>query len=246
MIFALHGFLGCGSDFDPLKEALKSRIALYAPDLPGHGSRGGDREITLDSTLDTLKKIYEQQKPGPRILLGYSMGGRIALNWATHEPDRFDQIILISTSPGIQSVEARAARILQDQEWMTKLQSMERSDWLDTWERQPVFNTSTPIPQEVQTALRSQKLEADANGWIASMQGLGNGILPYLDHPFNTLNNPALLLSGEHDHKFRQFHHHLAQPKHVSNVSIPGAGHRPHLECPETTAQTIIDFILEA
>ncbi|MEM7673305.1 MAG: alpha/beta fold hydrolase [Verrucomicrobiota bacterium] len=243
MIFALHGLLGCGADFDPLGRGLDPQFSLYSPDLPGHGSRGNEREITLDSTISYLRACHARNAPSARVLLGYSMGGRIALNWAVKEPNRFDALILISTSPGIRDPQEREKRLLSDQTWIESLKAIERSAWLKLWEQQPVFKTPAPISKSVGSQVDKQRMLADPDGWIAAMQGLGNGVIPFLENPLQHCNLPCLLISGEADRKFQKIHTNLAKSPAVNNVIIEQSGHRPHLEQPLKTALMINKFL---
>ena len=100
MWVALHGFTLTGAQFSGLTAAAPCRI--LAPDLPGHG-RTDVAPVTLDATLDALGEWIESLG-GPVPVLGYSQGGRIALVLALARPELVDRLMLVSASPGIDSV----------------------------------------------------------------------------------------------------------------------------------------------
>ena len=78
MIVALHGFMGSGEDFSPLRECLS--IPLKAPDLVGHGSHLSTNP--KDFELEQQLLYWSTRIPQGAVLLGYSMGGRLALQFA--------------------------------------------------------------------------------------------------------------------------------------------------------------------
>ena len=243
MIFALHGFLGTGADFDILSQHLAPAYPIAAPDLPGHGYLGSQRDITLDSTLDSLRQ--EHDSSAEPILLGYSLGGRIALNWALADPDRFKALILISTSPGLKDLEARAARQKQDAQWMERLSHIHISRWLNEWNAQTVFNTPMAIAPETLDKIHNRQLSADTAGWAAAMKGMGNGVLPYLGERLGKIKIPTLLITGEADTKFHAINCEMSSHIKAKHTIIADSGHRPHLEHPNQTAAAIRVFVKE-
>lgn len=246
MIFALHGFTGSGFDFQHLNQEFSQPRIDMAPDLPGHGTRGGDRHIDLDSTLDWLRHEHDRNSKPPSILLGYSMGGRIALNWVLQDHDRFQALVLISTSSGLEASARRQERNLADAAWIQRLHGLKRSAWLDSWNKQAVFQTPRPMNPAIQDTIRQHQLQADPEGWAAAMKGLGTGVLPYLGNDLDQIKVPTLLITGEYDTKFHSIA--IAMKKALPQAQhciISDAGHRPHLEQAKVTAATISQFAEE-
>ena len=76
-IVALHGFTGSGADFDPL--AARLEMPVFAPDLLGHGGAPDPVEPRAHRMSAQAERIATQVGDGPVVLLGYSLGGRVAL-----------------------------------------------------------------------------------------------------------------------------------------------------------------------
>ena len=77
-VVLLHGFTHTGASWDPVVAALAERYRALAPDIRGHGSASERYPVTLAAVLDDLGALA----PAPFTLVGYSMGGRIALHAA--------------------------------------------------------------------------------------------------------------------------------------------------------------------
>lgn len=88
----LHGFLGTGEEWIPVMKAISGLARCISIDLPGHGGSKieghGTKQVTqgtilsIDMVADLLWKLIEQITPGKIMLVGYSMGARIALYMA--------------------------------------------------------------------------------------------------------------------------------------------------------------------
>ena len=113
-LVALHGFTGRGDDYGRLAAELPDEFELVAPDWPGHGAKGGLRDKDAYALAAHLRLIDAAAGEGPVDLLGYSMGGRIALHWALANPARVSRLILIGASPGLRSPSERGERTAAD------------------------------------------------------------------------------------------------------------------------------------
>ena len=113
-VVLLHGFTNTGHSWDGVIDSLPDCDSL-APDLRGHGDRGDARPITLDAVIDDVAALA----PDTFTLVGYSMGGRIALHTAFALHDRVRRLILVGASPGLRTATARAERRASDERWQT-------------------------------------------------------------------------------------------------------------------------------
>jgi pimeloyl-ACP methyl ester carboxylesterase len=87
-VVILHGANACGAEMEPLAAALRPYADVVAPDLPGHGGREMPERFTIeDSARDVLDFIAREKLERP-FLLGYSLGGYVALHVARHAPER--------------------------------------------------------------------------------------------------------------------------------------------------------------
>ena len=94
----LHGFAMHGGLFAPLLPALQARHRVHVVDLPGHGGsalHSMSDIVGLAKTIDAATAAIR----GPLAVLGWSLGGQVALQWAHARPDRVARLVLVATTP---------------------------------------------------------------------------------------------------------------------------------------------------
>ena len=94
----LHGWAMHSGLWGPLIPRLAQRYRVHAVDLPGHGHSAAPMSFTLDSVVDALVVAFASAER-PLAVLGWSLGGLVAMRWALAEPAHVSRIALVSTSP---------------------------------------------------------------------------------------------------------------------------------------------------
>jgi pimeloyl-[acyl-carrier protein] methyl ester esterase len=94
----LHGWGLHAGLFDPLAAALAPYHRVHAVDLPGHGQSGALRPWTLEGVVARLECAF-QRESRPLHVLGWSLGGLVALSWALAHPERIARLALVSATP---------------------------------------------------------------------------------------------------------------------------------------------------
>ncbi len=240
-LVALHGFLGRGSDWADLSARLPG-IWLVAPDLPGHGDALGlpDSAFSMEgaaaAVLDTLDACGIERAA----LLGYSMGGRLALYLALHAPDRFTHVVLESASPGLRTEAERAQRRHVDAERAAEIQR-DLSGFLERWYAMPLFAIT---PAATRQALVQARRANSPTGLARSLAGMGTGAQPALWEKLPHLSVPALALAGASDPKFVRIAREMAalNPR-IRIEAVPGAGHTAHTDAPKAFAYHVRRFL---
>ena len=139
-ILALHGFLGEGTDWNPLMDMLPPVHDWIMPSLFSPNS-----EIDISSYDAFAKSIEQMEIQGPKILMGYSMGGRLAYELFKRNPDEWDALVVLSAHPGLEdSVEAEK-RTEQVQVWKERFENWKWNELLSAWNSQPVLKNSEPL-----------------------------------------------------------------------------------------------------
>lgn len=242
---ALHGFTGCGSDFDCLRHLFPDTF-FDAPDL-----HAGDISEDFTDLLDCLVgRFANLPEAFPRVLLGYSMGGRIALHLALRlsREKHFrpgDRLVLISASPGLQSEAERVTRREHDARLAEKILAAPRAEaFYAFWRTVPVIASQKNIPEPWKSRIAENRASADKVAWAKSLTTFGTGVLPSLWENLGEIPCETFLVCGENDSKFSQIAERMHERMPRSRfVEIPNCGHAPHLENPEAFKRVIGDWL---
>ncbi|MEN2666486.1 2-succinyl-6-hydroxy-2,4-cyclohexadiene-1-carboxylate synthase [Listeria aquatica] len=241
----LHGFTGTHQTFDEMLEYLSFGTVIL-PDLPGHGKSVSKdlADYSLKETEKALLAIFEAECPDEKpVVLGYSMGGRLALALVADYPDAFSGLVLISSSPGLSSEKERRLRREKDADWVDLLRASGINCFVQNWERLALFESQRELPVSCQKKIQTERLGQDAEGLAKSLIGVGTGALPSYWDQLGEIGLPVLLLAGEKDLKFTRLANEMLEklPNRVYH-EIVGAGHALQLEAPEETARVIQRF----
>jgi 2-succinyl-6-hydroxy-2,4-cyclohexadiene-1-carboxylate synthase len=229
----LHGFTNTGTSWDEVVAALPQRYRPVAPDIRGHGIASDVRPVSLAGVVEDVAAMAM----GPFELVGYSMGGRLALHVALALPGRVRRLVLIGASPGIADAAARAERVAADERLADEIEAMTIEAFADRWAQTAVLADQPP---SVQDAVAEQRLRNTPAGLAAALRGLGTGALPSLWERLGELRVPVDLVVGERDAKFQAIAQEMAAALPAARVHVvAGAGHAVHLEAPAAVAEVI-------
>lgn len=239
-IVLLHGFTHTGASWDPVVAALAERYRgldkghrVLALDIRGHGSASERVPVTLEAVLRDLDALA----PPRFTLVGYSMGGRLALHAALSLADRVERLILIGASPGIADPAERAARRAADDAVADEIEGLDIEAFARRWAQTPVLAGQPP---SVAAAIHADRLRNQPAALARALRGLGTGALPSLWPRLPQIAAPTTLIVGARDQKFKtiatEMASALADPE---VVTVPGAGHAVHLEAPGRVAEVI-------
>lgn len=247
VLVMLHGFTGSAAGWaNHLDILANSGLRVIAFDLLGHGKSdapGDPRRYAIEYCQQDLLAALQELGVGKSeaILLGYSMGGRIALYTAFS--GFFRALILESASPGLEDPAEREQRRLSDEVLAANIERDGVPAFIDRWEKLPLFASQRILPFESREALRRQRLKNRAIGLAQCLRGAGTGVQPSLYARLPTLHTPVLLIAGELDTKFTTIARRMAKALPQSQLCIvPGAGHTVHLEKPEEFDSLVGEF----
>ena len=234
-VLFLHGFTHTGASWDQVVGILPAGTRALAPDIRGHGTASDLRPVDLEHVIADLEAIA----PERCALVGYSMGGRIALHVALSPGlrERISRLILIGASPGIADRVQRAERRADDERLAAELERETIEQFAQRWAKTPVLAGQ---PAEVLAAVHADRLRSTAPGLAGALRGLGTGALASLWERLGEVDLPTALVVGERDHKFRAIAERMsARIDGAATALIPDAGHAAHLENPAAVAALI-------
>ncbi len=231
----LHGFTGSGANWAEQAAALAADFRAVTIDLPGHGQTTSPSDSTcyaIESHSQNLIAIFDTLDLDRVNLLGYSMGGRLALYTALTYPQRIKRLVLESASPGLKTEAERQARIASDQALAARIEQGGIAAFADFWSNLPLFASQSP---QLRQRLHDQRLDNNPVGLANSLRGMGTGAQPSLWERLGELTLPTLLVAGEADAKFTAINREMHALIPASTLEIiAGAGHTVHAEQPQT------------
>ncbi len=243
----LHGFTGSVQSWEyVLPDLMLPGLQIIAIDMLGHGKSDSPidpQRYSIEycqADIISVLRAYAVE-PGEAILLGYSMGGRIALYSAFS--GYFRGLILESASPGLADAHERAQRRQSDMVLAERIKRDGVASFVDYWEHLPLFASQRDLPADKRAAQHMQRLNNQAIGLANSLLGVGIGMQPALHARLPTLTMPVLLIAGELDTKFCGIARYMAEELPQSQLHIvPEAGHAVHLEQPAAFVQLVREF----
>lgn len=184
-----------------------------------------------------------------RYLIGYSLGGRLALQIFLQAPELWDHLFIIAAHPGLTSHNEQMQRLTSDKLWADRFRTEDWSSVINAWNNQPIFaNTATPAREATQISEHSgpgsfappaPKLNRQALAQALNLFSLGHQ--PQL--------NPAKLkqekhritwIVGQKDEKFRLLYNQLAKDGIIGRLHcLPESGHRALLDDARGVAEVV-------
>jgi 2-succinyl-6-hydroxy-2,4-cyclohexadiene-1-carboxylate synthase len=241
-LLLLHGWMGNCEDYAEVIESLRSQYYCIAIDLPGHGQTevvGGDLGYGFVHTAISITKFLDHLNIDRCSITGYSFGGRLALYLALEFPDRFDRVLLESTSPGLATEIDRQTRIIQDWQIIDRLETVNFADFVRDWYRQSIFIGLENHPN-FEHLIKHRIATNQPNHLIKSIEYAGLGMQPYLGDQLKTHTLPISLLVGALDRKFVQINQDLNRECLATTLKIvPDCSHNIHFQQP----QTWVDYV---
>ncbi|KAL3510951.1 hypothetical protein ACH5RR_030352 [Cinchona calisaya] len=254
VIVFLHGFLGTGKDWIPLMKAISKSARCVAIDLPGHGGSKlqidskAKPSLSIDVIADMLCQLFPYVTPEKVILVGYSMGARIALYMALKCSDKVEGAVVISGSPGLVDPLARMVRRERDDFRASSLLSYGLEFFLDAWYAEGLW-TSLRCHPHFKKILANRLQHDDLHTLAKVLSDLSIGRQPSLWEDLNHCKLPLLIVVGEKDTKFKKIARQMVD-KHCTGtqespkiVEILNSGHAVHLENPLPVISAVRQFL---
>ena len=229
----LHGFLGSHQEWEPLSSAFQAWPQLLI-DLPGHGGSADIRVEDFAALDNLLSSTLDHYDIHHYWLVGYSLGGRVAMYHATRgQASGLQGMVVEGSHPGLSDETGRKARQQGDADWARRFRDEDLTGVLNDWYQQPVFNTLSLSQRKALVLSRSQNSsEGLATMLCATSLSRQPDLLPELKQ----LAVPFYYLCGERDAKFSA----LATCLGLNPKFIPEAGHNAHRDAPAVFSRQLL------
>ncbi|MHB8510289.1 MAG: alpha/beta fold hydrolase [Candidatus Dormibacteria bacterium] len=244
-ITLLHGFTQTSAAWSEFEAAIGRQRRFIAPDLRGHGDSRYVRGTphTMAACVEDLVALWDQLGVATTDLLGYSMGGRLALQAAVTAPQYVRSLVVVSAHAGLEPA-AAAQRRIADEELASSIEAGGVESFLRRWLEMPLFaglarRGSTYIEEQ-----RTARLVSTPGGLAASLRGMGAGAMRPIWDDLVSIKIPTLFIAGAEDARYVEFAHRLgASLPHGRVAIVADAGHAVPAEQPAAFAATVREFL---
>jgi len=244
-VVCLHGFTGSAQTF--MFE--NPQFNYLAIDLIGHGKTAvylHPYRYQLTSLVADLASFVSLLEISSFYVLGYSMGARVALAWAIEQPQGIKGLILEGGNAGIADEQQRNSRKKADRKLSLRLMREPLIDFVDDWEKLPLFASQQALPLEQKSRVRNERLAQNKLGLALSLYYMGTGAQKNYWPDLASIECPLLYLVGQKDEKFQKIGKQMTDVKEIFCCQVlADCGHCCHIEQPRLFETTVTTWINE-
>ena len=243
VVVFLHGFLGTLEDFGSIFEKVSKSFHALAFDLPGHGLSKGYLPSKKRYFAD-LKNVILSSKCTSLTIVGYSMGGRIAMEFAQLNPSLVNNLIILSAQANIGS-ECHKNQILWEECTKKRLLNTPFPTFLDSWYSMPMFS-SLKSKKNIYDAMIKRREKQSPQSLAAAFEIFRKSKQENLMKVLSSTMQQKLFLCGKNDKKYCSSYKKLNKLYPDCKLAvINSASHAVHLEAKECCSKYILEFLKE-
>ena len=241
----LHGFTLAGESWDELVQKMPDGWRWITPDLRGHGL-ARLAPCSMDDCAADLVALWDHLGVESSHVVGYSMGGRLALHVAVRLPERTRSLLTIGAHAGLEG-DSREERRRSDEALAQRIERDGVESFVRYWESLPMFAGIASRGPAFSARLHELRLRNQAAGLAASLRDMGAGAMPPLWAELGAIQCSCTFVAGERDATFVEFGRRLARGVAGGRLEIvPDSGHAAQFEQPDATARILADHLLRA
>ena len=244
----LHGFTLDGHSWREVIGKMPAAWMFVAPDLRGHGATRtpAGAPCTMDACAADLQMLWDHLGITRSHLVGYSMGGRLALHVAVRLPERVRSLLTIGAHAGLDE-DARAGRRQGDEALAERIERYGVEPFVNYWSAQPLFAGLERRGAAFAGQLRAQRLRNRAEGLAASLRGMGAGAMEPLWSELVGLAVPSTFVAGADDAPFVAWAKRLAEAVPEGRIEVvPRSGHAVQMQRPTAVARVLAAHLRRA
>lgn len=241
----VHGTFGSGSDWERIEHHVRNQTnyTTSAITLPGHANRPLEEH---PSAFLQLISALRAELTQPSIVIGYSLGGRIALQTVLQHVDSLPVmgLVLEGAHPGLSDPAERLHRAQEDRSRAQQIRALGLPHFLKDWYRLPLFALEEQNEQTMEAFIHERAQHRDPNAIARILEESSPGRVPSLWHDIPTLKVPLCFIHGENDPKYAGVAREIQRIHPPTSISaIPRAGHNTHRDAPDAFTDALLAFV---
>jgi 2-succinyl-6-hydroxy-2,4-cyclohexadiene-1-carboxylate synthase len=241
----LHGFTQSGRSWRELISHMPEGWKWIVPDLRGHGQTvtSPGAPCSMEACMEDLVALWEELDLGRTHLVGYSMGGRLALHVAARRPERLLSLLTIGAHAGLDE-DARGGRRIGDEALADRIESDGLESFVDYWGSLSLFAGLQRRGGGYVAQLRAERMQNHVAGLACSLRGMGAGVMEPVWDDLGRVSVPCTFVAGQLDHGYVASARRLAATVPNGQVEIvPRTGHAVHQERPGAFARVLANHL---
>jgi esterase len=250
----LHGLYGSSDNWMTIGRAFSKNYTVFIPDLRNHGKSPHIKDHTYKLLVDDLLEFFCFHKISNAIIIGHSMGGKLAMLFSLTNPEFVKSLIIVDIAPKRYTLLQDLSRqIIQHLNIINAYLSVDLTGKETRDEVEVEFSNYIKDTKERQFLLKNLVRDGKGFRWAINVKAISNALPEIMDGPdfektqsnSNTVTFPTLFVKGEKSDYLQEID--LGPIKklfpHSDMVTIPGAGHWVHAEQPVQFIDAINNFL---
>jgi 2-succinyl-6-hydroxy-2,4-cyclohexadiene-1-carboxylate synthase len=228
-VLFIHGFLGENQDFIPIIKMLKNHFHCLGIDLPGHGKTPWVQGLSKIELMNAIALLIK--KHSIAAVVGYSLGGRLAMEIDSRFPGLIKKLVILSSHLGLEADEAlqRENNIM----FFKNLLHHSAQEFLYHWYKQPLFHSLC----KKMILKKRKKINVEAALWM--LEELSLSSQPSLwNHVYENAEKYFFICGGS-DLYYKKLYAGFRNKK-----TLIGASHAVHIEKPKKCYQIIYKHLM--
>jgi pimeloyl-ACP methyl ester carboxylesterase len=239
-LLIIHGFLGMGDNWKTIAKKLANDYEVHIPDMRNHGKSPHSSDFTYEIMVEDIKEYLDTHQLQKVNLIGHSMGGKIAMQFASNHPGRVKKLIVVDIAPKLYQP--------HHDDILNSLKKLKESRLTSRTEAEDILSEKIDNQGVRLFLLKNLKREEDnslslkpnVDVFLQNRHEIGRAL------PEDCLfEGKTLFIKGENSSYIRTNDEKIIS-KHFSNykiVSIKKSGHWVHAENPKDFLSNLSDFL---
>jgi len=243
-LIILHGLFGMLDNYMSIASSLASDFRVFIVDQRNHGRSGHSSIFSYEAMSDDLLQFMEARNLTRAHILGHSMGGKTAMQFAFDHPEKLIRLVVADMTPAERPVNSRHQQLIE------VMLSIDLSRFSDRVELARLLEEKIPSYRLRQFILKNLYLKSkDQLGWRLNLPAIYenlNEMFRGVNH-VGQLANPTLFLKGELSDYIQDSDIAVIRKlfKEVEITTVPGASHWLHADNPAFFTESVRQFLLK-